>query len=136
MPRPRTLAAAAAFVLLAVVSSGCVAIKQQIALQSRLPGFVTLRLDICTSDRDHDTYFSCTPTIRGGSAGTAEPDNGLDGDENGTGRGQLLVGYRVPDGTGSPADFTSSDGQLVFVRRDDYTAALTKAFPPAAGFHW
>jgi hypothetical protein len=64
-------------------------------------------------------YFSYNPTIRGGSAGTAEPDNGFDGDENGAGRGQLLVGDRVPDGTGSPADFTSSNGQLVFVRRAD-----------------
>jgi hypothetical protein len=52
MPRPRSLLAALAFVLLAVLSSGCVAIKNQVAIQSRLPGFVTLRVDVSVSDHD------------------------------------------------------------------------------------
>ena len=90
MPRIATLLALA---LLAVVASGCVSIKSQSAFQ-RLPGFVTLRLDVCVSDRDGSTYADCDP-----GRNTAEGDNGLDGDDE-SGRGQLLVGFRVP---GAPA---------------------------------
>ena len=46
--------------LLALVASGCVSIKSQSASQ-RLPGFVTLRLDLCVSDRDATTYADCDP---------------------------------------------------------------------------
>jgi hypothetical protein len=136
MPRPRTLLTAVFVAALAVVMSGCVSIKQQIALQSRLPGFVTLRVDVCVSDRDKDTYGSCNPNVRGGFEGTAEPDNGFDGDEDGAGRGQLLVGYRVPDGTTAPGSFASGDGQLILAKSASYTAALTSSFKPPAGFHW
>ena len=66
-------------------------IKSQSASQ-RLPGFVTLRLDLCVSDRDGSTYADCDP-----GRNTAEGDNGLDGDDR-VGRGQLLVGFRVPGG--------------------------------------
>ena len=69
-----------------------------------MPGFVTLRVDVCVSDRDGSTYADCDP-----GRNTAEGDNGLDGDER-AGRGQLLVGFRVPDGTGVPASFASADG--------------------------
>src|SRR5215218_3137389 len=102
MPRPRSLVLIAVFGVLAVLSSGCVAIKQQVAIQTRLPGFVTLVVDVCVSDRDKDTYGSCNPTVRGGFEGTAEVDNGVDGDEQGAGRGQLVIGYRVPDGSVGP----------------------------------
>ena len=57
MPRIATVVALA---LLAVVASGCVSIKSQSAVQ-RLPGFVTLRLDLCVSDRDLTTYADCVP---------------------------------------------------------------------------
>ena len=74
--------------------------------------------------------------MRGGFEGTAEVDNGVDGDEQGAGRGQLMVGYRVVDGSVGPASFISQDGQLTMSRNPEYTAALTKTFPPAAGFRW
>src|ERR1700755_735830 len=102
MPRPRSLIALVLFALLAVLSTGCVAIKQRVAIQSRLPGFVTLRVDVCVSDHDQSTYGSCDPDGRTGLSGTAESDNGRDGDEN-PGRGQLMLGYRVPDGSTGPA---------------------------------
>src|SRR5690349_13561279 len=136
MPRPRSLVLIIVCGLFALLSSGCVAIKQQLTLQSRLPGFVTLLVDVCVSDRDKDTYGSCNPTVRGGFEGTAEPDGGFDGDEQGAGRGQLMVGYRVPNGSVGPSSFISLDGQLTMSSNADYTAALTRSFPAASGFHW
>jgi hypothetical protein len=115
--------------LLAVVLSGCVSIKRQSAVQ-RLPGFVTLRLDICASDRDRSTYANCDP-----GRNTAEDDNGLDGDSR-AGRGQLLVGFRVPSGTGAPASFVSADGSATFTRNASYVAQLDGRFPPPAGLRW
>jgi hypothetical protein len=135
MPRACSFLALVVFVLLAVMSSGCVAIKQQLAIQSRIPGFVTLRVDVCVSDHDQSTYGSCDPDGRTGLSGTAESDNGREGDET-AGRGQLMVGYRVPNGSAGPASFRSADGQLTVSRNADYTAALVANFPPAAGFHW
>ena len=136
MPRLLRLSVIACVALFAVVVSGCVSIKQQIGQQTRLPGFVTLRLDVCVSDRDQDTYDTCNPDVRGGSVGTAEPDNGVDGDEDGSGRGQLLVGYRVPDGTIAPNNFSSVEGRVALAKSPSYTAALTGNFPPPPGFHW
>ena len=126
MPRIATLAALS---LLAVVVSGCVSIKSQSASQ-RLPGFVTLRLDLCVSDRDGSTYADCDP-----GRNTAEGDNGLDGDDE-SGRGQLLVGFRVPVGTGSPSSFVSSDGSATFTPSASYSAALQARFAAPAGFRW
>ena len=75
MPRLLRLSVIACFAGFAVVLSGCVSIKSQSAVQ-RLPGFVTLRVDVCVCDRDQDTYDTCNPDVRGGSVDTAEPDNG------------------------------------------------------------
>lgn len=126
MPRIATMFSLA---LLAFVASGCVSIKSQSASQ-RLPGFVTLRLDLCVSDRNGSTYADCDP-----GRNTAEADNGLDGDDE-SGRGQLLVGFRVPVGTGSPSSFASVDGSATFTRSASYSAALQGRFPASAGFRW
>lgn len=136
MPRLRTALILALAALAASFLSGCVAIKQQVASQPRLPGFVTLRVDVCVADHNKDTYLTCNPNVRGGNEGTAEPDNGFDGDELGGGRGQLLVGYRVPNGSTGPISFISQDGQLTLTRNPAYTNALTASFAPPAGFHW
>ena len=129
MPRIATLSVLA---LLAVVLSGCVSIKSQTAFQ-RLPGFVTLRLDVCVSDRDRSTYATCDPSDP--DRNTEETDNGFDGD-GASGRGQLLVGFRVPVGTGAPATFASTDGRGSFTRNAGYTALLNANFAPPAGFRW
>lgn len=130
MPRLRRLSALFVFAGLAAVLSGCVSIKSQSATQ-RLPGFVTLRVEVCVSDRNSSTYTTCVPGIN-----TAESDNGQDGDAAGGGRGQLLVGFRVPAGTGAPANFVTTDGSLSFARSASYTNALNASFPAAAGFRW
>ena len=130
MPRLRRLSLLFVFAGLAAVLSGCVAIKSQSAAQ-RLPGFVTLQVDVCVSDHDRSTYTTCQPGVN-----TAENDNGQDGDVAGGGRGQLLAGFRVPVGTVAPANFVTADGSVSFARSASYTNALNVAFPPAAGFRW
>jgi hypothetical protein len=115
---------------LAVVLSGCVAIKDQSAIQ-RLPGFVTLRVEVCVSDHDRSTYTTCQPGVN-----TDESDNGQEGDVAGGGRGQLLAGFRVLVGTVAPSNFVTTDGSLSFARSASYTNALNVAFPPPAGFRW
>ena len=49
---------------------------------------------------------------------------------------QLLVGFRIPDGTTAPASFQNSDGRLSFAASPGYTSALTAEYVPIAGFHW
>jgi hypothetical protein len=117
---------------LAVVLSGCVAIKTQSASQ-RAPGVVTLSLQICVDDRDQTKYSDCVPP-----SNTAENDNGQDIILNPplAGNAQLMVGFRVPDGTTAPASFQNSDGRVSFAASPGYTAALTAEYVPIAGFHW
>jgi hypothetical protein len=128
-------------VLAGAVLSGCVTIKSQTASQ-RMPGVATLNLQICVSDRDASTYTTCVPGPGNTPAkNTAEDDNGTDGDTTSGGQpvfgdGQLLVGFRVPDGTAAPSSFPSSDGRMIFSSSPGYTSALTAEYLPIAGFHW
>jgi hypothetical protein len=131
---PRALCRLFACVGLTLVLTGCVAIKSQTASQ-RLPGVVTLDVQVCVSDHDHSTYDDCVP-----GANTAENDNGTDGDDLAgqpvIGNGQLLLGFRVPDGTTAPASFPSVDGRVIFSASPGYASALTAEYVPVAGFHW
>jgi hypothetical protein len=130
----RLLKGAAAGAGLMLVLSGCVAIKSQSASQ-RLPGVVTTDVTVCVSDHNQSTYADCVPP-----ANTAENDNGTDGDDLAgqpvIGNGQLLLGFRVPDGTTAPASFPSVDGRVIFSASPGYATALTAEFVPVAGFHW
>src|ERR1700742_4575327 len=75
--------------------SGCVAIKNE-SSSTRLPGVVTLHVSVCGSHRDAGS--TCDP-----GTNTAEDDNGSDALPDTTGLvGQILVGFRVPDGTAGP----------------------------------
>ena len=130
-----TLARTLPLLFLGVALSGCIAIDSQSRTQ-RLHGYVTLSLTVCVSDHNQDTYATCDPDTRTQPTGTAEGDNGDDGDEQGSGRGQLLVGYRVPNGTVAPTTFQSTDASVSLTRNQGYTNELTAEFRPAAGFHW
>jgi hypothetical protein len=114
------------------VLSGCVAIKEQEALQ-RAPGVVALRLKICVNDKDKTRYDQCIPPTN-----TAENDNGQDIVLNPplNGSAQLMVGFRIPDGTTAPPSFQNSDGRLSFAASPGYASALTAEYVPLAGFHW
>ena len=125
---------------LAVILSGCVAIKSETASQ-RAPGAVTLTLEICVNDENGTRYQTCKPANRAatGALGyTAEGDNGSDyvTDPATTAFGQMLVGFRVPDGTGAPASFQDEKGRLTFNSSPGYAAALTAEYVPIAGFKW
>src|SRR3954449_11219279 len=93
---------------LAVALNGCVAINTESASQ-RAPGVVTLSLQICVNDSNQTRYNQCIPPTN-----TAENDNGVDlvTDPPLNGAAQLMVGFRVPDGTTAPDSFQNSDGRL------------------------
>jgi hypothetical protein len=138
--RPRTLVQASALLVLAGALSGCIAIRSYNDTQ-RLQGYVTLQLTVCASDHDRDTYSTCDPANP--SMNTAEGDNGLQADEEIDGskpglikRGQLLAGFRVPNGAVAPTTFRSEDLSVSMTSSPDYTARLNTEFPPPAGFRW
>jgi hypothetical protein len=126
-----------ALLLLATLAlTGCVAIKSESAT-TRLPGVVTLNLSICASHREAGSSCIPNPVPAGLTANTIEADNGSDAPTT-TGQpqpAQLLVGFRVPDGTVAPEEFRSPDGE-VFDKSPTYTAALTADRTAPAGFHW
>ena len=88
--KPRRWAVACA-VLAAACLAGCVSIKSQTAVQ-RAPGVVELRGVVCATDYDSTHSATCRRT------NVAERDNDT-GEAELTGLGQLLVGFRVPEGT-------------------------------------
>src|SRR4051812_23340228 len=125
---------------LAVALSGCVAIKTETASQ-RAPGVVALSLQICVNDQNQTKYNACTPATRSptNSPGyTAETDNGSDAVEPNSpvSNAQMLVGFRVPDGTRAPDSFQNDDGRLTFNASPGYASALTSEYVPITGFHW
>jgi hypothetical protein len=126
------LALALAILAAAGVLSGCVAIKSQTATQ-RAPGVVALGLQICVNDSNQTKFAQCIP-----GTNTAENDNGTDlvTDPPLNGNAQLMVGFRVPDGTVAPQSFQNSDGRLSFAASPGYAGALTAEYVPIAGFHW
>lgn len=124
----RRIALAAWLAVAAGVFSGCVVIKAQSNSQ-RAPGVVSLVLEICVSDRGTDKT-DCLP-----GTNTLENDNGNTAASL-SGSGQLLVGFRVPDGARAPQSFPNSDGRLNFAHSPGYTAALTAEYAPLPGFHW
>src|SRR5215207_4961093 len=93
---------------LALLATGCISIKTQGAAQSRgTPGVVTLGGSVCVSDYDGDNYQTCrvsTPlaeadnwACHGTSCGLGANGDGDDSDSDRT--GQLLVAFRVPEGS-------------------------------------
>ena len=121
-------AGATGLVALAVGLTGCMSIKSETATQ-RAPGVVTLGAVICASDYDATRSPDCEET------NVAETDN-LRLDAEGTGFGQLLVGLRVPDGSGAPQSFFSDNTDVVFSQSDSYTAVLEHLSPAVPGQHW
>lgn len=125
---PRRWAAACAVLGCAVFLTGCVSIKSQTAVQ-RAPGVVELRGVVCASDYDSSESTTCRVS------NIAERDNGT-GDAVGSGLGQLLLGFRVPEGTTAPESFPSDAQDVTFRANASYTAALEARFPTGAGERW
>jgi hypothetical protein len=107
--------------------TGCISIKLQTAFQ-RAPGVVTLRGITCATDNNSSTYATC-------NASNVAETSVFDSDAS-TGLGQVMLGFRVPDGTVEPGSFPTEAGDANFSKNADYTAALVTQYPPPAGFHW
>lgn len=125
--KPRRLAVACA-VLAAACLTGCVSIKSQTAVQ-RAPGVVELRGVVCATDYDSTHSATCRRT------NVAERDNDT-GEAELTGLGQLLVGFRVPEGTSAPDGFPSDATDVIFSASPSYTAALEALFPTGPDERW
>ena len=65
----------------------------------------------------------------------AERDNDT-GEAELTGLGQLLVGFRVPEGTSAPAGFPSDATDVIFSASPTYAAELEALFPTGPGERW
>jgi hypothetical protein len=131
----RALRLIALLIALALGLTGCISIKTEPVTQ-RAPGVVTLGGSVCVSDYDSSTYTTCN------ASNVAEVDRTTcsticDGDNNtAPERGQLLLGFRVPDGTTAPTSFQSDAQDTTFNASPSYTAALTGRFTPIPGEHW
>jgi hypothetical protein len=125
----RALRSAALVVALTAGLTGCLSIKQQTATQ-RAPGVVTLAAVICASD-----YNQSRPAASCHPGNVAEQDSAR-ADAESSGLGQLLVGFRVPLGTGAPDSFTSDAQDATFSRSATYTQELARLVPPPAGQQW
>jgi hypothetical protein len=118
--------------------AGCISIKSETATQSA-PGIVTLGGVMCVSDYDANTYPDCQ------ASNVAELDRVLpcnlfcfaDGDDNTAAvNGQMLVAFRVPNGTVAPTSFPSDAGDTTFNFNQGYTDALTALYTAVPGEHW
>ncbi len=130
MPTPpvlRRTAAGAAAALALLALPGCLSIKTEAASQ-RAPGVVTLGGVVCASDYDGSVHKLCHPAV------VAEQDETRA--DAIAGLGQVLVGFRVPDGLGAPERFAVRGRAVTFERRAEYAAALRARFPAPAGQHW
>jgi hypothetical protein len=131
----RLLLRLTALALVVAGLTGCVAIKTETS-STRLPGVVTLNVSICGSQREDGS--ACIPDTGDGTLrpNTAEGDSGPDALTNTTGLvGQILVGFRVPEGTTAPDQFVSPDGEA-FTRSASYSADLAADRSAPAGFQW
>jgi len=122
---------------LALLSTGCISIKSgETVVTQRAPGVATLGAAFCISDYDQDHYTTC-------HAGNVEQVDSRTGGTNTDGDDfdnpinvQLLVAFRVPDGTTAPPSFQNDTLSTTFNFSQSYTNGLTTNYPPAAGEHW
>jgi hypothetical protein len=122
----RRLAALTATVLAALVMGGCVVIKGPVQTsQQNVLGPVRVTFTICASSSNTSTHPGCDD--QGNSDGAASTPT----------RGQVLVGFRVPDGVSGPDSFATTSGvPLTFTRSASYQEQLRELVPPPAGQHW
>jgi hypothetical protein len=127
----RPFAAAVGIVAVVIAVSGCITIKSQTTSQ-RVPGVISLNVAVCATDDDRSVYADCDSA--GADRNTEEAHNS--GEANFDGLGQVLVGFRVPDGTVAPTGFPSATQDVFFNSSPTYTSALNSKFPPPAGSRW
>jgi hypothetical protein len=134
----RKLAVAAAVIGLPLTLGGCVVFKGPITgVQQDVVGNVRVSFTICASGADD------------GPGGESDHPGCLDDGNSGHSDGipistQLLIGFRVPRGTGAPQTFTSTqptpnppaDGPLTLSRSAGYERELERLAPAPAGFVW
>jgi len=103
-----------------VASSGCISLDNAGLGQNGVGSDLVFQETVCLS----------------GSSGCGNADN-IDASAAGTsGTGQLLVGYRVPDGYTPPATVTSDSPLVTATASASYTAELERLSPAGPGRKW
>jgi hypothetical protein len=133
MGRARIPLATAAALGAALLLGGCVVFKiEPSAVQNGTVGSVHVTIVACASRTGSSPPSgSCSRTGNSGRDAT-------DGDIS-----QVLVAFRIPNGSSAPSSFSSSSTgpsnpgpQLNFTRSDSYTSELQRLNPAPEGFRW
>jgi len=131
----KRLGALAGAVASVLVLGGCVSIQSISSEQQDIVGKVRLTLTVCASGADDvpdppEDHPGCFDRGNSGLAADGSP-------------AQLLLGLRVPVGTGAPETIATTpapappaSGTIVLRRSPSYEAELQAAAPPAAGLVW
>jgi hypothetical protein len=125
--RCRRLLLAAAAALLMLTLGGCLAFEGATTATTQPLGPVVVRTAVCGSDAKAPATRGCAD----------DGNSNTDADEiipEGGFPMQVLLGYRVPAGTGAPAAFTAE--LLTFTRNPTYASELQRHAPAAAGSEW
>src|SRR5688572_23387610 len=107
----RRLALAAVLVVLPLLLSGCVTIVEETAGQVDVIGPVQITSTFCISNN------------------TPECPNGNSGENGGLQTDRLLLGYRIPTGTGTPASIVADGIDLTLTPDENYTRELQRLAP-------
>ena len=113
----------------ALLLSGCVVILSESSVQLQTIGKVRITTVICATDVSQGQHLGCPD---GGNSNSDAPDDR---------RGQLLMGYRIPEGTVAPASFRASApqpaiGTITFSKSSTFTNQLETLSPAPGGQEW
>jgi hypothetical protein len=115
--------------LLTLALSGCISLKANEVAQT-IPGKITIRTVVCASN---DLAKPTLPQCADANTFAGDNDN-ADGAK--AGKGQLLVGFRVPIDVVGPGSFSTKDPAVVFTQSTSYGSELHRLFPPPADQQW
>jgi hypothetical protein len=136
----RRLAALSVLATCATLLAGCVSIQSITSDQQDIVGKLRLTLTICASGAND---VPDPPEDHPGCLDTGNSDDTAYAFPGPTGEVELLIGFRVPVGTGAPATITATpapappaSGTITARRSASYEAALQAAMPAPAGSVW
>lgn len=139
----RKISAAIACIVLPLALGGCVVFTGPITgSQQDVIGKVLLSFAICPSEATEDPAVGDqTADSHDGCPDNGNAGSGPGGDSTFDGDYQVLIAFRVPVGTSTPATFAAGPGSdlsdpLSFTRSPTYTRSLAESVPPPAGFEW
>ena len=139
----RKISVAIACIALPLTLGGCVVFVGPITgSQQDVIGKVRVSFAICPSELTEDPAVGeQTADSHDGCPDSGNAGSPSGGDTTDDGDYQVLIAFRVPVGTSTPATFAAGPASdlsdtLSFTRSQSYTRSLTETVPPPAGFEW